>query len=230
MNNLRDGCASTSSSNMRKRSKPNEYRSRYPFGTVRQRSGTAWRVAWQSPAASKAISGMLEASLSPDRSCARSNAQIKSRRDGDAERRQVTVSFSIWSARTALSGRRRPELLGGVDPGAIRTLTPAVIARFDGFLAKFIGPTVFSPYFGFPPPMRTPPSVPFMPLLPLSLMSADCRVRMANGCKPASASLRDWSSSAEIVGSGVGAGAHDQSAKLRILPRVCRPWLSPTRS
>jgi class 3 adenylate cyclase/tetratricopeptide (TPR) repeat protein len=67
---------------------------------------------------------------------------------GDAERRQVTVLFCDLVGSTALSGAIDPELLGNL----IRRYQDAAavaIARFDGFLAKFMGNGVLA-YFGFP--------------------------------------------------------------------------------
>jgi class 3 adenylate cyclase len=74
----------------------------------------------------------------------------RSNRDGtgDAERRQVTVMFCDLVGSTALSGAVDPELLGALIRH-YQDATAGVIARFDGFLAKFMGDGVLA-YFGFP--------------------------------------------------------------------------------
>jgi class 3 adenylate cyclase len=65
-----------------------------------------------------------------------------------AERRQLTVMFSDLVGSTALSARLDPEDMREV----IRTYQDAcsgAVARYDGFVAKFMGDGVLS-YFGFP--------------------------------------------------------------------------------
>lgn len=67
---------------------------------------------------------------------------------GDAERRQVTVLFCDLVGSTALSGAIDPELLGQVIQ-RYQSTAAAVIGRFGGFVAKFMGDGILA-YFGFP--------------------------------------------------------------------------------
>src|SRR3954465_15403485 len=73
-------------------------------------------------------------------------------RDGsesaDAERRQVTVMFCDLVGSTALSTRFDPEDLREVI-GVYNRCVAETIARFDGFVAKYMGDGVLV-YFGYP--------------------------------------------------------------------------------
>ena len=66
----------------------------------------------------------------------------------DAERRQVTVMFSDLVGSTALSARMDPEDLRDVI-AAYHKCAAAIVQRFDGFLAQFLGDGVLV-YFGYP--------------------------------------------------------------------------------
>jgi class 3 adenylate cyclase/predicted ATPase len=65
-----------------------------------------------------------------------------------AERRQVTVMFTDLVGSTALSARMDPEDLRTVI-GAYHKCVAETVARFDGFVAKYMGDGVLI-YFGYP--------------------------------------------------------------------------------
>jgi class 3 adenylate cyclase len=66
----------------------------------------------------------------------------------DAERRQLTVMFTDLVGSTALSTRLDPEDLRAVI-GAYHRCVAETVARFDGFVAKYMGDGVLI-YFGYP--------------------------------------------------------------------------------
>jgi class 3 adenylate cyclase/predicted ATPase len=65
-----------------------------------------------------------------------------------AERRQLTVMFCDLADSTALSSRLDPEDMRDVIR-AYQTACAAVVARYDGFVAKFMGDGLLA-YFGYP--------------------------------------------------------------------------------
>jgi len=65
-----------------------------------------------------------------------------------AERRQLTVMFSDLVGSTALSARLDPEDMRQVIR-AYQDACSGVVARYDGFVAKFMGDGIIA-YFGFP--------------------------------------------------------------------------------
>src|SRR5580700_11167266 len=66
----------------------------------------------------------------------------------DGERRQLTVMFCDLVGSTALSEKLDPEDLRSLLH-AYRTLCGEVIARYDGFVARYVGDGILT-YFGWP--------------------------------------------------------------------------------
>ena len=81
---------------------------------------------------------------------------VAPRPEGAAERRQLTVMFSDLAGSTALSARLDSEDMRHVIRG-YQDACSGVVARYDGFLAKFMGDGILA-YFGFPNATRTTPS------------------------------------------------------------------------
>ena len=67
---------------------------------------------------------------------------------GEADRRQVTVLFADVSGFTALAERLDPEEVRAFQNALFETLAQA-IARYDGFVEKFVGDAVLA-VFGAP--------------------------------------------------------------------------------
>ena len=65
-----------------------------------------------------------------------------------AERRQLTVMFCDLAGSTALSARLHPEDMRQIIR-AYQDACSGVVARYDGFVAKFMGDGILA-YFGFP--------------------------------------------------------------------------------
>src|SRR6185295_8026636 len=73
---------------------------------------------------------------------------IEPTRRDDAERRQLTVMFTDLVGSSALSTRLDPEDLRAVI-GAYHKCVAETVARFNGFVAKYMGDGVLV-YFGYP--------------------------------------------------------------------------------
>jgi hypothetical protein len=99
----------------------------------------------------KAISGLTAA-----QTLAVPSASTGSKPHDTAERRQLTVMFCDLVGSTALASRLDPEDLREVI-GAYHRCVAAVVARFDGFVAKFMG-TACSPISATRGHMKTLPS------------------------------------------------------------------------
>jgi hypothetical protein len=72
-----------------------------------------------------------------------------------AERRQLTVMFCDLAGSTALSARLDPEDMRLVIR-AYQDACSGMVARYDGFVAKFMGDGILA-YFGFPRRPATSP-------------------------------------------------------------------------
>jgi class 3 adenylate cyclase len=70
------------------------------------------------------------------------------KRRHDAERRRLTVMFTDLVGSTALSTKLDPEDMRSVI-GAYHKCVAETVARFDGFVAKYMGDGVLI-YFGYP--------------------------------------------------------------------------------
>jgi class 3 adenylate cyclase len=75
---------------------------------------------------------------------------------GEAERRQLTVMFCDLVGSTPLSTRFNPEDLREIV-GAYHRRVADTVARFAGFVAKYMGDGVLV-YFGYRKPTKTMPS------------------------------------------------------------------------
>ena len=109
-----------------------------------------------------------------------------------AERRQVTVMFCDLVGSTALSARMDPEDLREVI-SAYQKCVAETVRRFGGFVAKYMGDGVLV-YFGYPQAHEDDAERAVR--AGLELIAAVARSSRALRCKPASASLPAWSSSA----------------------------------
>jgi class 3 adenylate cyclase len=110
----------------------------------------------------------------------------------EAERRQLTVMFCDLVGSTSLSTRFDPEDLREVI-GAYHRVVTEIVSGFDGFVAKYMGDGVLV-YFGYPHAHEDDAERAVRS--GLALIEAVAGLRRTPDSKPASASLRGWSSSA----------------------------------
>ncbi len=87
---------------------------------------------------------------------ATSASQVTTPDQIEAERRQLTVMFVDLVGSTELSVRLDPEDLREVMR-AYQEACATVVARFEGFVAKYLGDGILA-YFGYPRRTRTTPS------------------------------------------------------------------------
>jgi class 3 adenylate cyclase len=87
----------------------------------------------------------LDAGPARDRTAEPSKASVASR---EAERRQLTLMFVDLVGSTELAARLDPEDLRGIM-GAYQRCAAAVVERFDGHIAKYLGDGALA-YFGWP--------------------------------------------------------------------------------
>ena len=99
----------------------------------------------------RAISGLAAAETS-----AAPSASTGAKPHDAAERRQLTVMFCDLVGSTAVSTRLDPEELRE-EIRAYQNTVSGVVARYDGFVAKFMGDGVLA-YFGYPRAHETTPS------------------------------------------------------------------------
>src|SRR5919109_1888659 len=100
--------------------------------------------------ANKKFCSECGAALSPAGGARQGNGPNAPRRPAEAkaERRQLTVMFCDLVGSTALSARVDPEVLRELI-GAFDTCVAAVIGRYDGTVARYLGDCVLA-YFGYP--------------------------------------------------------------------------------
>jgi class 3 adenylate cyclase/tetratricopeptide (TPR) repeat protein len=91
----------------------------------------------------KAIANLGDEDKSP-----RPTSLVRPSSEDAAERRQLTVMFCDLAGSTALSARLDPEDMRQVIR-AYQDACSGVVARYDGFVAKFMGDGILA-YFGFP--------------------------------------------------------------------------------
>jgi class 3 adenylate cyclase len=95
-----------------------------------------------------ASSQAVTASAPPDNAQAESGGRLAATILAEGERRQLTVMFCDLVGSTALSEQRDPEELRDLIR-AYQNACSAVITRFDGRIAKYLGDGLLA-YFGYP--------------------------------------------------------------------------------
>jgi class 3 adenylate cyclase len=140
------------------------------------------------------------------------------------ERRQLTVMFCDLVGSTALSEKLDPEELRSLLH-AYRTLCGDVIARYDGFVARYAGDGILT-YFGWPTAHEEDAeravraALEIVQTVKRASSTEDLSVRVGIATGPV------------VVGETAGAGDQSKLAvgSTPISPRDCRDWPPPTRS
>ena len=101
-------------------------------------------VSWRRSASSRLAGSVAEAAVTAPTA----PVETEPTQRDDAERRQLTVMFTDLVGSTALSTKLDPEDLRSVI-GAYHKCVAETVARFDGFVAKYMGDGVLI-YFGYP--------------------------------------------------------------------------------
>jgi Adenylate and Guanylate cyclase catalytic domain/SAM domain (Sterile alpha motif) len=140
------------------------------------------------------------------------------------ERRQLTVMFCDLVGSTALSEKLDPEELRNLLH-SYRILCGDVIARYDGFVARYVGDGILT-YFGWPTAHEEDAERAVRAALEIvhtvkrASSTEDLSVRIGVATGPV------------VVGetAGVGISQSWRWAARPTWPRVCKPWPSPARS
>ena len=140
------------------------------------------------------------------------------------ERRQLTVMFCDLVGSTALSEKLDPEELRSLLH-AYRTLCGDVIARYDGFVARYVGDGILT-YFGWPTAHEEDAERAVRAALEIvhtvkrASSTEDLSVRIGIATGPV------------VVGERPVRGTSQswRWAARPIWPRVCKDWPPPTRS
>src|SRR5208283_4361662 len=145
-----------------------------------------------------------------------------------AERRQLTVMFSDLVGSTALSARLDPEDMRQVIR-AYQDRVSGVVARYDGFTAKFMGDGVLA-YFGFPRAHEDDAARAVHAGLEITdaVAALQTRARARAKSSPRGSGSRPASSSAAILWGRVRRRSRLSSATRPISPRGCKG--SPRRA
>jgi class 3 adenylate cyclase len=147
-------------------------------------------------------------------------------RQDTAERRQLTVMFCDLAGSTALSARLDPEDMRQVIR-AYQDACSGVIARYDGFVAKFMGDGILA-YFGFPHAHEDDAERAVRAGLEIASLVGALQTR-AKATRYASALplASSWSATSWVVAQ---LRNRRSLAIRRISPRACRRWPSRTAS
>src|SRR6516164_8157142 len=170
----------------------------------------------------RAISGLTAAETSPAPA-----ASTGAKPQDTAERRQLTVMFCDLVGSTALSVRFDPEELRE-EIRAYQSAVSGVVARYDGFVAKFMGDGVLA-YFGYPRAHEDDAER----AVRAGLEIAAAVTRLATRGTERLAVRIGIATGLVVVGDLVGEGSAQEQAVVGETPtsqHACRPLPSPGRS